>query len=133
MKKILIAATFITLTGCVSQSSPERHSLYYARHEPTMVGGNYIKRPTETARLNLSTYQKIYQQGQEAKIKGFTPEQAQSIAEEINQASAKATGGESTYMNLKEHKTKITPDERASQLWGQTLQDTFMDGYNGIK
>ncbi|WP_312189543.1 Exc2 family lipoprotein [Leclercia sp.] len=133
MKKMLIAAALITLVGCTSPSSPERHALYYARHDPTMAGGNYVKNPTETARLNLPTYQKIYKQGQEAKIKGFTPEQAQSVAEEINQASANATGGTETYMNMKEHKTQITPDERASQLWGKTLKDTFMDGYNGIK
>ncbi|MDM2896783.1 Exc2 family lipoprotein [Citrobacter sp. Cpo030] len=133
MKKILIAATFITLAGCASKSSPERHALYYARHDPTMSGGNYVKNPTETARSNLPTYQKIYKQGQEAKIKGFTLEQAQSVAEEINQASAHATSGTETYMNMKEHKTQITPDARASQLWGQTLKDTFMDGYNGVK
>jgi hypothetical protein len=28
---------------------------------------------------------------------------------------------------------QITPDERASQLWGQTLKETFLDGYNGVK
>lgn len=36
-------------------------------------------------------------------------------------------------MHLKEYKTQITLDERASELWGETLKETFLDGYNGVK
>lgn len=133
MKKILIAVTFIALSGCAVQSSPERHSLYYARHDPTMTGGNYIKNPSETARLNLPVYQKIYKEGQKAKTNGLNPEQARKISEDIYRANAKSSDVEETYMHMSEHKLHITPDERAAKLWGQTLKDTFMDGYNGVK
>lgn len=132
MKRILIIAVALTLGACAAKTSPERHSLYYARHDPTMSGGNYVSKPTDTAKLNLPVYQKIYKQGQDAKAKGLSPVQAQSIADEIYKANAKAASSTVTYMSLKDNKTQTTPDERASQLWGQTLKDTFLDGYNGV-
>lgn len=133
MKKIIIVSVILCLCGCADKSSPERHSLYFARHDPTMVGGNYRADPMATAELNLHTYQEIYKQGQDAKSKGVTSAQAHDLAEQVYMSGVNATGGEQTYMHLKEHKTQITPDERASQLWGQTLKETFLDGYNGVK
>lgn len=67
------------------------------------------------------------------KTMGLTPIQAQTLADEIYKVNANVTSGTETFMNLKEHKTQITRDERASQLWGQTLKETFLDGFNGVK
>lgn len=133
MYKLLISIVLLTVGGCAAKTSPERHSLYYARHDPTMEGGNYVKRPGETAKLNLAVYQAVYSQGVNAKAKGVTPAQAASMAGDIYHSGVKATGGTETFMGLKDHKTQVTADERASQLWGQTLKETFLDGYNGIQ
>lgn len=132
MKRLLIAVVILVLGGCAAKTSPERHSLYYARHDPTMMGGNYASRPDATAKTNLPAYQQIYTLGQDAKAKGLTPAQAQSMADDIYKVNANATNGTETFMDLKDHKTQITRDKRATQLWGQTLKDTFLDGYNGI-
>ena len=132
MKRLLMVAIVLALGGCAAKTSPERHALYFAWHDPSMTGGNYASRPDATAKTNLPGYQQVYKQGQEAKAKGLTPAQAQSLADEIYKVNANATGGTETYMDLKEHKTQITRDERASQLWGKTLKDTFLDGYNGV-
>jgi cell fate (sporulation/competence/biofilm development) regulator YlbF (YheA/YmcA/DUF963 family) len=133
MKRLLITAVILALGGCAAKTSPERHSIYYARHDPTMMGGNYASSPDATAKANLPAYKQIYQQGQDAKTKGLTPAQAQTLADEIYKVNANVTSGTETFMNLKEHKTQITRDERASQLWGQTLKETFLDGFNGVK
>lgn len=37
MKRLLITAVIIALGGCAAKTSPERHSIYYARHDPTMM------------------------------------------------------------------------------------------------
>jgi len=132
MKRILIVVVALTLGACAAKTSPERHSLYYARHNPVMAGGNYVSKPTDTAKLNLPVYQKMYKQGQDAKVKGLSPVQAQAVADEIYKVNAKPASSTVTYMSLKDHQTQATPDERQSQLWGQTLKDTFLDGYNGV-
>lgn len=133
MKRILIVVAALTLGACVAKTSPERHSLYFARHDPTMSGGNYVSKPNDTAKLNLHIYQDVYKEGKKARATGLTLAQAQSAAEQVYESGVRATGGMETFMNLKDKKTQITPDERAARLWGQTLKDTFLDGYNGIK
>lgn len=123
----------LILAGCVTQTSPERHSMYFARHDPTMTGGNYVSSPTYTAKLNLPVYQKIYKQGQDAKSRGVSKEHAMRFADDIYQSAVKSTVWNQSFMNLKDHKTPMDPDERAAALWGQTLKDTYLDGYNGIQ
>lgn len=97
------------------------------------MGGNYASRPDATAKANSPAYNQVYQLGQDAKTMGLTPVQAQTLADEIYKVNANVTSSTGTFMNHKEHKTQITRDERASQLWGQTLIETFLDGFSGIK
>lgn len=98
-----------------------------------MVGGNYRGDPAAAARMNLHTYQDIYRKGQETKAKGATVAEAQTLAEEIYKSAVSTTKNEEIFMNMQSQKTTLTPDERAAQLWGQTLKETFLDGYNGVK
>lgn len=98
-----------------------------------MVGGNYRGDPAASARMNLHTYQDIYRKGQETKAKGATAAEAQTLAEEIYKSAVSTTKNEEIFMNMQSQKTTLTPDERAAQLWGQTLKETFLDGYNGVK
>ncbi|MBB1201790.1 hypothetical protein EGM70_16030 [Enterobacteriaceae bacterium 89] len=131
MKKIMMIATLLLASGCVSQTSPERHSRYFAVHDPEMVGGNFASNPTYTAKANLPLFQKVYQQGQADKAKGLTAAQAQQVADSIYTSASKSQV-RSTFTGNKSDTHLHDGDNESLALWGTQLKETYLDGYNGI-
>ena len=132
MKKIILTGMLLLLAGCASQTSPERHSLYFARHDPAMVGGNYVSKPLYTAKQNLPMYQEVYKHGQGDKVKGLTPEQAKQVADQLYDTAQNSTKSVETFTGNPQQKTPTQADKDSLKLWASTLRDTYLDGYNGI-
>lgn len=129
---LIIIAIATVLVGC-AKTVPMRHSYHYATHHSAELNGNLASRPDATARLNLPTFEKMYNLGKTDRAALISEETALQKAEQIKIANLGAAEKQS-FENAPQAVSTVDPAEVSdAKLWAEELSETYLDGYRGAQ